>query len=302
MSKKVSRTRTIDYFRANNFLMFLIFSILAVFGHMVLFLVGTIFNIENIAQISIEYLFIVSFTFLMIIAIIRHGYLIILLFAIELFIVVHEETNSLYNLKTYMYTGFNLNLGYQNAIPGRLPAGGYPIAIAFAWIFLIYACYNFTNFLFDRNSPRGVSSWKGIFSRIFFDGMLIWQFSLLVEAVGVDLGWWIYAPKNQPRFLGLAPMDTLYYYLMVTLLFSSMLRIGEKIFKREKVEIEWLNGFSPLIFLYFWIFIILLVLFRFGYYHWAFFVGTPSLFIYFGLYWFTWLKPQLEKQFSSEIS
>ena len=275
---------------------FLIFLAIGIVGQFLVFIIGWLVHFSSAAQLSLEYLFIFTFTFFLIFSAIRHGVWLILIFILELLIVIYEELNSLYNLKTYMYTGFTLNIGYQNTIPGKLPAGGYPIAVAFAWIFLIYACYNFTNYLLDGPKYNNNLSFLNIIPRIALDGVFLWQFSLLVEAGGIALKWWQYAPKSQPSFFG-APMDTLYYYLLVTLLFTSILRFGEKILLKRKIisqqcDIGWFGSFTSVIFLYFWLFIILDIFFTFGYYYWAFLVGLPSLIIFSAIYYYRFFDLQ----------
>lgn len=284
-----------------NVVHFLLFLTIGIGGQLLVLLIGWFIHFSSAVQLSLEYLFIFTFTFFIIFSFLRHGIWLVLIFILELFIVIHEELNSLYNLKTYMYTGFTFLLGYQDAIPNKLPAGGYPLAIAFAWIFLIYGCYNFTNYLLDGSKYNNNTSFFDIVPRIALDGAFLWQFSLLVEAGGIVLKWWQYAPKSQPNFFG-APMDTLYYYLLAALLFTSVLRFGEKLLLKKKLisyqrDIGWFGSFTCVIFLYFWFFIILNILFIFGYYYWAFLVGLPSLIIFSAIYYYRFFNPQrkLEK-------
>ena len=159
-------------------------------------------------------------------------------------------------------------------------------------------CYNFTNFLLDGPKIYSELPYIQIPLRVFLDGMFLWQFSLLVESVGIDLGYWVYAPKDQPRFLNLAPMDTLYYYLLVAFLFSSFLRLSEQIYYRKfrkQSDVKWFNAFAPVMFLYFWFYLLLIVLLKFGLYHWAFFIGTPSFFVFLAIFVVRFIKPKLSE-------
>ncbi|OLS20826.1 MAG: hypothetical protein HeimC3_38890 [Candidatus Heimdallarchaeota archaeon LC_3] len=291
----------ISFFKESGLKNFIFILIIGIGGQLTVLTFGIFLKFNSAEQLSIEYLFIFSFAILLITASIRHGYPIIILFAIEFLIITHEETNSLYNLHTYMYTGFTFNIGYQNAIPitdsFTLPAGGYPIGICFAWILLIYGCYNFTNFLIDGTKTYSELPLRQIPLRIFLDSMFLWQFSLLVEGVGIDLGYWIYGPKDQPKFFG-APMDTLYYYLITAFLFNSILRIGEQIYyrkKRQQINLGWFNGFSSVIFLYFWFFLLVNVIIQFEHYHWAFFIGTPSLFLFSAIFLLRFIIPKYKE-------
>ncbi|MHA1989534.1 MAG: hypothetical protein ACW981_05040 [Candidatus Hodarchaeales archaeon] len=290
-----------QFFTSSDIKNFVIIVSLGIVGQIIILMTGILLNLNTAEQLSLEYLFIFTFLVTLLTTSLRYGFPIIALFIIELFIATHEETNSLYNLQTYMYTGFSINLGYQEAIP-NLPAGGYPIAIAFAWVFLIYGCYNFTNFLLDGSKNSSTPRLREVPVRVFLDGMFLWQFSLLVEAVGIDLGYWSYnatiiANKNQPTFFGI-PMDTLYYYLITALLFNSLLRFGEYFYRnrRPQIDLNWFNGFAPVMFLYFWIYLLLIVLIKFGFYHWAFFVGTPSLFIFSAIFLVRFLIPKLQEE------
>jgi len=121
-----------QFFTSSDIKNFIFVVSIGIIDQIVVLLAGILLNFNSAEQLSLEYLFIYTFLFTLLTASIRYGIPIIALFLIELFIAAHEETNSLYNLQTYMYTGFSVNLGYQEAIPD-LPAGGYPIAIAFAF-------------------------------------------------------------------------------------------------------------------------------------------------------------------------
>jgi hypothetical protein len=201
-------------------------------------------------------------------------------------IVALVEINNIVNKNNYTYTGFNLWLVNHEPMTS-LPGGGYPLVIPFGWVLCLYASYILTNFIFGKNN-NNILKIDDVIIRIISDSMITWTYAVFLEATGENLGWWVYSSKISNHFFGV-PIGTLYYYVLFSIFFSTVIRFGIYFgnFKKRKEQskivfskLTWISIYIPTMFVYSWIFTLILAISKFGTFHWSLVISVPPLFLY----------------------
>ncbi|HKZ39555.1 MAG TPA: hypothetical protein VJ044_01255, partial [Candidatus Hodarchaeales archaeon] len=166
---------------------------------------GLILNYPDIVQVSLEFLFVTGFLFMILFSGKRHGSWIYLVFLFEFVAIGVKEIEAIFIDNSYILTGFILAIPKEST--PALPSGGYPVSVLAGWIVCIFACYNLTNIVFCQIRVRIRQPVIAIVLLSILDGIILWEFSLFFEAAGIDLGWWAYPESSVPKLSG-APIDT----------------------------------------------------------------------------------------------
>ncbi|OLS26375.1 MAG: hypothetical protein HeimC3_09250 [Candidatus Heimdallarchaeota archaeon LC_3] len=256
-------------------------------------------------QLSFEILNIFLFIFVLII--IKYSVNIWASFLIVVFavIVAAVEVFNITIKETYTYTGFRFLLISHDSTT-NLPIGGYPLVIPFGWMVCLFASYSLTNLIFNNENNENVNLSR-VCTRVGSDGLITGTYAMFLEATGRDLNWWIYSSGISDEFFGV-PIATLYYYILFSLFFSTILRFSiyynKKISKKNNnpitfSKLKWFSNFIPTLFVYSWLYTLLLAISQYGLYHWNIIVSGIPLIFYSGLILNNYFK-KLEKEFSNE--
>ena len=279
----------------NNFKLSLSLITIAISIHVVLSFLLIVLRIPFYEQLAFELLNFMFFPIILIISKIDSG---INLTIFLLIMTIFVGTIEIINITTthgYTLTGFRFIL-LETTETKTLVEGGYPIAIPLGWALFLYGSFSLTNLLFNNFGSSSINSLSEVSFRVISDGLIALTYATFIEAAGENLGWWSYTIGSPDQFFGI-PIGTLYYYILFSFFFSTVVRFSIFFHKKNKNsetktkennlnffhKYQYSSSIIASLFLYSWIFMFLLTIVRYGVFYWTIVVSIPPLALYLSL-------------------
>ncbi len=247
------------------------------------YLVAMLLHFSNYEQIAIDLLMSLSFIGLLYFLAKKHGRWTLIYSLLSFLIISYSEITSVWVLHTYEYLNWPSGILWT-----------YPTTIGIGWVYLCYTSYLLTNILvLNRENKFGFKegdhylTGRPIYLQIllimllsFIDGLILFQFGVLNETVGIGLGLWKYNSSNEPKFFG-APTKTLFTYFAAGFIFNLTFRLIEYVMNNYKnnktLSFKKIDIYPVYLFFLYWFFLIFESVRRFGINYWSVFVSGPII-------------------------